>query len=136
MSVLHLVEISKKNYLYCPQKKNPYSLCPFHSSTLSVTTTVLMVKNNQVQVCDDVILMIVDGIYNTDGDGDYESFHSILESNFLGPDDFDCDNDRELAYANRFEDYNWINVDQSSIIISSPSLSQKQLHHRLELDCS
>ena len=46
--VLHMVELSKKNHMYCIQKKNPYSLCPFHSSTHSVTTTIMMAENNQV----------------------------------------------------------------------------------------
>ena len=50
-SVLYLVELSKKNHLYCVQKKSIYSLCPFHSSILSVR----MAENNQVQVCDDVL---------------------------------------------------------------------------------
>ena len=70
-----MVELSKKNHLYCIQKKNPYSLCPFHTSILSVTTSIIMVKNNQVQVCDDVLSMLVDGIYSTAGDVDYASFY-------------------------------------------------------------
>ena len=111
MSVLHLVEISKKNYLYCPQKKNPYSLCPIYPSTLSMTTTIMLFENNQDQVCDDVIPIIVDGIHNTDGDGNYESFHPILKPNSLDRDYFDRDNDLELVCANCFEDYNWINAN-------------------------
>ena len=122
-SVLQLVKLVKKNHLCCIQKKNPYALCPFRFSTFFVTMTILMVRNNQVQVCDDVIPMIVDGIHNIDGDGDYALFHPILNPNSL-----DCGNDRKLAYANCFEDYNWINANQSSNIISPPSLSQKEIH--------
>ena len=66
---------------------------------------MMMVENNQVEVYDDVILIIVDGIHNTDCDGDYESSHHILQSNSLDCDHFDLDNDRELAYSNCFEDY-------------------------------
>ena len=74
-----MVEFSKQNHLYCTQKKNPYSLCLFHSSTLSVATTIMMIKNNQVKVCDGVIPMIVAGIHDTDSDGDYESFHPVFK---------------------------------------------------------
>ena len=72
--------------------------------------------------------MIVAGIHDTDRDGDYRSLHPFLKSNSLDHNYFDCDNDRELAYANHCEDYNWIHADQSSNIVSPPSLSQKQVH--------
>ena len=52
-----------KNHLYCIQKKKLYSLCPFHSSTLSVTTIIMIVKNNQVQVCDDAKSNFLDQNY-------------------------------------------------------------------------
>ena len=74
--MLHLVELLKKNHLNCIQKKIPYLVYPFCSSTL--TTTIMMVKNNQVQACDDGIPMIIVGIHSTDGDGDYKSFSPSL----------------------------------------------------------
>ena len=82
-----MMGLSTKNYLYCIQKKNPYLLCPFHTSILSMTTTIMMVKNNQVQVCDDALRMFVDGIYSTAGDVDYGSFYIVLKSNYYGCDD-------------------------------------------------
>ena len=57
-----------------------------------------MVKNNQVQVCDDVLHMVVDGIYSTAGDVDYESFHIALQSNYHR-----CDDAHELAFDTKHE---------------------------------
>ena len=88
----------------------------------------MMIENNKGEVYDDIIPMIVYGIHDTDCDGDYESFHLILKSISLDPDRFEFDNDRELAYSNCFEGYNWINVNQSSNIISPLFLPQKQVH--------
>ena len=73
------------------------------SPTLLVSTTIMMIENNQGEVYDDIIPMIVDGIHDTNCDGDYESFHHILKSNSLDRDRFEFDSDRELAYSNRFE---------------------------------
>ena len=42
---------------------------------------------------EDVPHMLVNGIYNTAGDGNYESFHLILKLSY-----HNCDNDRELAF--------------------------------------
>ena len=53
---------------------------------------IIMVTNNQIQVCDDVIYIVVDSIYNTAGDVDCKSFHPILEYNH-----HDCNN-YELAF--------------------------------------
>ena len=87
-----------------------------------------MVENNQVQVFDDVVPMIVAGICDTSGDINYKLFHPILKSNSLDCDYFDrTNNECELAYDNYSEDYNWINADQSRIIISPLSLPQKQV---------
>ena len=47
-----------------------------------------MVKNKQVQICDDVLCMLVGGIHSTANDGDY------------------CDDTRELAFDTKVHDYN------------------------------
>ena len=64
---------------------------------------ILIVMNNHVQVCDDVHHMLVDGIYSTADDVDYESFHIILKSNYYDYDNaceltFDTNHDTVLEY--------------------------------------
>ena len=51
-------------------------------SSLSMIMIITMVKNNQVHVCDNVLHMLDDGIYNTSRDVDYKPFHIIPESNY------------------------------------------------------
>ena len=50
----------------------------------------MMVENNQVQVCDDIISMIVAGVHDTDSDVEYESIHLIIKFNSLDHNYFDC----------------------------------------------
>ena len=59
-------------------------------SSRSVIMIIIIVKNNQVQVCDDVLHTLVDDIHSTAGDVDYidyESFHITLKSNYHDRDD-------------------------------------------------
>ena len=57
-----------------------------------------MVKDNQVQVCDDDLHMLIDGTYNTAGDIDYELFHIALKSNYHGWNDV-----RELVFDTNYK---------------------------------
>ena len=75
------------------EKKDSFVTTKKLQSSLSVIMTILMVKNNQVQVCDDVLRMLFDGIYSTTGDVDYKSFHINLKSNH-----HDHDNTCELVF--------------------------------------
>ena len=79
-----------------------YNIKAYNSSTFSVTMTIMMVENNQVQVCDDILSMIVAGVHDTDSDAEYESIHLVIKSNSFDRNYFDR--------------------------VSPPSLSQKQVH--------
>ena len=88
--------------LHCGMLRVEYHIKAYNSSTISVIMTIMMVDNNQVQACDDIISMIVTCVHNTDSDVEYESTHLFIKSN-----SFDCN------YFDR---------------VSPSSLSQKQVH--------
>ena len=62
--------------LHCGMLRVEYNIKAYNYSTFSLTMTIMIVENNQVQVCDDIISMTVAGVHDTDSDIEYESIYT------------------------------------------------------------
>ena len=76
----YINNIHAHSYNWIPKTKKDSS--KRLQSSFSMIMTIIMVKNNQVHVCDDVLRMLDDGICNTSCNVDYKPFHIIPESNY------------------------------------------------------